>query len=80
MEALDAEQPDVDLLIKELVRSQRELEYARRQFDNATDPALIDHVIFRLGAAERQVSYLLNYARQHQLATDGWHPLWCESE
>lgn len=74
------DQPDVDVLLKELIRSQRELEYARQQFDYATDPALIDHVVFRMGAAERQVSFLLNYARQHNLATDGMHPLWLEND
>lgn len=77
---LALEQPDVEILLKELVRSQRELEYARQQFDYATDPALIDHVVFRIGAAERQVSFLLNFAREHHLATDGMHPLWLEQD
>jgi hypothetical protein len=73
------EHPDVDSLIRELVRSKKELDMAQNQFDTATDPALIDHVVFRLGAAERHFRYLLNYARKNHLTTNGAHPLWTQN-
>ncbi|WP_054968352.1 DUF2508 family protein [Alicyclobacillus ferrooxydans] len=47
-----------------LKRSKQELDIARQQFENATDQRLIDHVVFRLGAAERHFSYMLQLARQ----------------
>lgn len=77
---LDLEHPDTELLIRELVRSKKDLMIAQRQFDMATDPALVDHVVFRLGAAERQFRYLLSFARAHNIATDGVHPLWTEGD
>lgn len=50
--------------LREILQSRRELEIARRQFDQVSDPALIDHVVFRVGAAERHFNYLFQLARE----------------
>lgn len=55
---------DLEAFKEALRRSKIELDIARSQFDSVTDPMLIDHVIFRIGAAERHFSYLLQLARR----------------
>lgn len=47
----------------EILRSRRELEIARRQFNQVSEPDLIDHAVFRIGAAERHLNYLFRLAR-----------------
>lgn len=69
-QALDHDE-DVRQFAAELYRTKRELEIARRQFDNVTDPLLIDHLIFRLGAAEKRLNYLLRVARSVGLVLEG---------
>ncbi|MCL6516603.1 DUF2508 family protein [Alicyclobacillus sp.] len=69
---------DVDGLIRDLKRAKRELETARRQFDTVTDPLLIDHMVFRIGAAERQFNYLFQLARRHGVRVEGIRWDWQE--
>ncbi|QSO55211.1 YaaL family protein [Alicyclobacillus curvatus] len=64
--------------IAALRKSKRELEIARQQFENVIDPRLIDHVVFRLGAAERHFSYLLQLARQLHISVAGIRWDWAE--
>jgi hypothetical protein len=69
---------DIDTFLTELRRSKRELDIARYQFDNVVDPLLIDHIVFRLGAAERHFNYLFQLARRYHLAVDGMRWEWYE--
>jgi hypothetical protein len=62
---------DVDDFLRALRNSKRELELARQQFETVTDPLLVDHVVFRLGAAERHFNYLFQLARKMNLSVDG---------
>lgn len=61
------EEVDVESFLRELRESRREVEIARRQFDLVADPLLIDHLVFRLGAAERHLNYLYQLARDLNL-------------
>ncbi|GMA50571.1 hypothetical protein GCM10025857_19280 [Alicyclobacillus contaminans] len=61
-----------------LRRSKRELDIARQQFDSVVDPLLIDHVVFRLGAAERHFNYLFQLARRWNLALEDMDWYWAE--
>lgn len=65
---------EIHEFIDALRKSKQELDIARQQFDSVNDPRLIDHVVFRLGAAERHFSYLFQLARQLNVQTDG--PRW----
>lgn len=47
-----------------------EWQAAKTYFENVSDPALVDHAIALLTAAERRYAYLIQRARQHGL-TDG---------
>lgn len=62
---------DVDEFLRALHLSKQELDIARQQFENVVDERLIDHVVFRLGAAERHFSYLLQLARQWNISVQG---------
>ena len=41
-----------------------EWQHAKERFDQISDPDLIDHAIYDLGAAERRYIYLLKKARE----------------
>ncbi len=71
---------DIDDFIAALQKSRRELYIARQQFENVIDPRLIDHVVFRLGAAERHFSYLLQLAKQLNISVKGIRWDWTEDE
>ena len=47
----------------ELAEAQAELAAAEALFNMAREPALVDHAIHRLLAAERRLGYLLQIAR-----------------
>lgn len=70
-EAGEFSEEDIHEFIDALRKSKQELDIARQQFESVNDPRLIDHVVFRLGAAERHFSYLLQLARQLGLNTGG---------
>lgn len=42
----------------------RDWQYAKNYFDSVTDPDLIDHAIFYMGATEKKYVYLLKQARE----------------
>jgi hypothetical protein len=71
---------DIDEFIKALRRSKQELDIAREQFDTVTDPLLVDHVVFRLGAAEKHLNYLFQVARRFGITTDGMRWDWYEED
>lgn len=62
------EEVNMESFLRELKESRREVEIARQQFDLVVDPLLIDHLVFRLGAAERHLNYLYKLARKLNLA------------
>lgn len=58
-------------IIDELHRSKLEVEIARAQFDAVVDPLLVDHIIFRLSAAEKRLNYLLQSAKRQNIVLEG---------
>ncbi|GGJ13063.1 hypothetical protein GCM10010885_22930 [Alicyclobacillus cellulosilyticus] len=70
---------DVAALLEALRRSKQEMEIAQRQFDTVTEPLLIDHVVFRLGAAERQFNYLFQLARRLNISVEGVWSGWSDT-
>lgn len=78
---LDGPEPiDPQRFLREILKSWRELEIARRQFETVSDPLLIDHVVFRMGAAERQLNYLFRLAREYGISFDGPEFDWTSDE
>ena len=71
---------DLPTFIRELRRSRHEVETARLLFDTVTDPLLIDHVVFRLGAAEKHFNYLFQVARKMGIWVDGVRWEWNEDD
>jgi hypothetical protein len=69
---------DVEAFIQEVILSKREVEIARQQFNTVSDPLLIDHIVFRLGAAEKRLNYLFQVARRLGLSLNGIHWGWRE--
>ena len=51
-------------LVDQVEQARLEWQLARRFFEAATDPDLIDYAIYNLQAAERRYAYLLKLARQ----------------
>lgn len=62
---------DMDQFVNELHLAKQEVEIAQGQFDTIADPMLIDHIIFRLGAAEKRLNFLIQLARKMNLVVDG---------
>ncbi|RIV24412.1 DUF2508 family protein [Alicyclobacillaceae bacterium I2511] len=71
---------DMQAFLAELKLSKRELDIARNQFEMVTEPLLVDHVVFRLGAAERHFNYLFQLARRMNIAINVLHSDWNEEE
>ncbi|NLW59457.1 MAG: YaaL family protein [Firmicutes bacterium] len=46
--------------------ARKDWQEARAYFNNVTDPELIDHAIYALGAAEKRYVYLLKKAREER--------------
>lgn len=64
------EQADIIAFLTELTQSKLEVELARTNFDSVDDPLLIDHAIYRLGAAEHRFNYLFQMARYFGIQVD----------
>ncbi|MBF8377800.1 DUF2508 family protein [Alicyclobacillus mali] len=77
---LDQQAMDRQRFLREVLKSWRELEIARRQFESVSDPLLIDHVVFRMSAAERQLNYLFRLARECGISFDGPEFDWTSDE
>lgn len=75
---MDAGKLDEHTFLQEVLKSRRELQIARQQFDQVADPLLIDHVVFRIGAAERHLNYLFKLAREHQIEFEGMQADWMD--
>jgi Protein of unknown function (DUF2508) len=78
-EAESMSQEDVETFLQTLQKSKMELEIARQQFETVVDPLLIDHIVFRLGAAERHFNYLFQLARKWNICVDGMQWYWVEN-
>lgn len=50
-------------LYQEIEDARKDWIYAQNYFKNVTDPALIDHAVYLLEAAEAKYTYLLRQAR-----------------
>lgn len=61
-------------LVKEVDAAWWQWKTARTYFDNVTDPALIDHAIYEIEAAERKYMYLLRRAQQLGFDASGQVP------
>ena len=57
----NAQVPD---LVEALEQARREWRYAKLYFNNVTDPDLIDHAVFYMGATEKKYVYLLKRAKE----------------
>ncbi|MGI6149780.1 MAG: YaaL family protein [Limnochordia bacterium] len=62
--------PEDQKLLSEVLQAREEWLSAHSYFNNATDPALVDHSILLLQAAERKYMFLLNEAKARGLAVD----------
>ncbi|MGM0502315.1 MAG: DUF2508 family protein [Bacillota bacterium] len=60
---LDFEEPQLDQKIEE---AREEWIKAKKYFNIVSDPDLIDHAIYLLGAAERKYEYLLKIRQQEE--------------
>ena len=58
---LQRQPEDYFLLVEE---ARQEWRRARDRFDQISDPDLVDHAIYNLGAAERRYVYLLKKAKE----------------
>ena len=65
-------------LLREVLRTKHELAIAQQQFNVVSDPLLIDHVVFRIGAAEKQLEHLFRMARESGISFDGVQWDWTE--
>ncbi len=54
-------------LLESLEDARREWRYARMYFNSVSDPDLIDHAVFYLGATEKKYIYLLKQAKENGL-------------
>jgi hypothetical protein len=59
-------------LLVNLESACREWKYARLYFNCVTDPDLIDHAVFYIGATEKKYIYLLKRAREEGLNIDNF--------
>lgn len=66
--------------LREIVKSKRELVITQNQFNYVSDPALVDHIVFRMGAAEQYLNYLLRLAREWNMEFDGVQWEWFADE
>jgi hypothetical protein len=65
--------------LEEILKSRRELAIAQQQFEEVSDPLLVDYIVFRMGAAEKQFDHLLNLARELGISFDGMQWEWKEN-
>ena len=70
---LEMERETVPGLLESLEAARREWKYANLYFNCVTDPDLIDHAIFYMGATEKKYIYLLKRAREEGLNIDAYH-------
>ncbi len=71
---------DGERLFREIVDSHRDLVNAERQFNEVSDPRLVDHMVFRLDAAEQHFRYLLQQARVYGVSVSGVRFEWAEED
>lgn len=57
-------------MIKNLEEAWRDWQYAKTYFNCVSDPDLIDHAIFYMGATEKKYVYLLKKAREKGINID----------
>ncbi len=59
---------------EELAQTRYALEIAYSNFDNVTDPDLIDCYIYEVNAVLKRYKYLLEQAEEKNLLPEGTHP------
>lgn len=57
-------------LVEAVDEARREWQTARAYFDTVSDPALVDHAIYVMEAAEKKYMYLLRLARENKVIVD----------
>ena len=62
--------PKLPELLETLENARREWHFAKVYFNSVSDPDLVDHAIFYLGATEKKYIYLLKQAREHGVNTE----------
>lgn len=56
--------PEERELLAAVVEARQSMELARQYFECVTEPALVDHAVLLLAAAERRYTHLLSEARR----------------
>lgn len=77
---IDMANIDKFALLQEILKSRKELQIARQQFEQVEDALLVDHVVFRIGAAERHLNFLFKIAREQNISFDGMQWEWTSDE
>lgn len=57
-------------MIENLEAAWRDWQFAKNYFNCVSDPDLIDHAVFYMGATEKKYVYLLKKAREKGINTD----------
>ena len=57
-----------EALLREIQAAQRDMDQALQNFENASDPSLIDSCIFDLNAAQMRHKYLMQKAKSMSLS------------
>jgi len=57
-------------LVEAIDEARREWQTARAYFETVSDPALVDHAIYVMEAAEKKYMYLLRMARENKVVVD----------
>lgn len=55
---------------KELAQAQHDLDTARRNYNFAKEPALLEYYIYEIKAAETRLNYYLKLAKREQLSNE----------
>lgn len=64
--------PEQQKLLRDVLKAREEWRAAHSYFNNASDPALVDHAYLLLEAAERKYMFLLKEAKAQGLTVDAF--------
>lgn len=71
-ESNELERDNNPSLLMNLEMACKEWKYAKLYFNCVTDPDLIDHAVFYIGATEKKYMYLLKRAREEGINIDSY--------
>jgi hypothetical protein len=74
------DRPLVPPEVHALAQAHNELVCANAYFDCVSDPELVDHAVYMLGAAQKKYSYLLSRARQNNVKISRLDCLFADDE